>query len=142
MTMITLYFYQKNIPFFKIKLYIKIFVYYILLISKSGLMNDISNLKNITVLYVEDEKDLREVTSSILQSFTKNQYIAANGQEGYELFLKHNSDIDLIISDINMPILNGLEMIKKIKDINKNVPIIVTTAISKDRKSTRMNSSH
>lgn len=92
--------------------------------------NDISNLKNITVLYVEDEKDLREVTSSILQSFTKNQYIAANGQEGYELFLKHDSDIDLIISDINMPILNGLEMIKKIKDINKNVPIIVTTAFS------------
>ncbi|PRN00339.1 EAL domain-containing response regulator [Aliarcobacter cryaerophilus] len=92
--------------------------------------NDISNLKNITVLYVEDEKDLREVTSSILQSFTKNQYIATNGQEGYELFLKHDSDIDLIISDINMPILNGLEMIKKIKDINKNVPIIVTTAFS------------
>ncbi|WP_066358238.1 EAL domain-containing response regulator [Aliarcobacter cryaerophilus] len=92
--------------------------------------NDISNLKNITVLYVEDEKDLREVTSSILQSFTKNQYIAANGQEGYELFLKYNSEIDLIISDINMPILNGLEMIKKIKDINKNVPIIVTTAFS------------
>ena len=93
-------------------------------------MNDISNLKNITVLYVEDEKDLREVTSSILQSFTKNQYIATNGQEGYDLFLKHDSDIDLIISDINMPILNGLEMIKKIKDINKNVPIIVTTAFS------------
>src|SRR5574344_1409963 len=120
--MITLYFYQKNIP---------IFLYYILLISKSGLMNnDISNLKNITVLYVEDEKDLREVTSSILQSFTKNQYIATNGQEGYDLFLKHDSDIDLIISDINMPILNGLEMIKKIKDINKNVPIIVTTSFS------------
>ncbi|MCD8541162.1 MAG: response regulator, partial [Aliarcobacter cryaerophilus] len=38
--------------------------------------------------------------------------------------------MDLIISDINMPILNGLEMIKKIKDINKNVPIIVTTAFS------------
>ncbi|AXK48423.1 diguanylate cyclase [Aliarcobacter trophiarum LMG 25534] len=92
--------------------------------------NDISNLKNITVLYVEDEKDLREVTSSILQSFTKNQYVATNGQEGYELFLKYDSDIDLIISDINMPILNGLEMIKKIKEINKNVPIIVTTAFS------------
>ncbi len=51
-------FIKKTSPFFKIKLYIKIFVYYILLISKSGLMNnDISNLKNITVLYVEDEKD-------------------------------------------------------------------------------------
>ncbi|RBQ28367.1 EAL domain-containing response regulator [Aliarcobacter vitoriensis] len=92
--------------------------------------NDISNLKNITVLYVEDEKDLREITSSILQSFTKNQFIASNGQEGYNLFLENELEIDLIITDINMPILNGLDMIKKIKDINKKVPIIVTTAFS------------
>ncbi|WP_418180227.1 EAL domain-containing protein [Aliarcobacter lanthieri] len=92
--------------------------------------NDISNLKNITVLYVEDEKDLREITSSILQSFTKKQFVAANGQEGYNIFLENELEIDLIITDINMPILNGLDMVKKIKEINKKVPIIVTTAFS------------
>ena len=92
--------------------------------------NDIKNLKEVTILYVEDEKDLRDVTSGIFKSFTKNQYIASNGQEGFELFLENQYDIDLIITDINMPILNGLDMIKKIKEINKKVPIIVTTAFS------------
>ena len=87
MTMITLYFIKKTSPFLKLNFILRFFVYYILLISKSGLMNnDISNLKNITVLYVEDEKDLREVTSSILQSFTKINILQTNGQEGYELF--------------------------------------------------------
>src|SRR5574344_1802288 len=94
------------------------------------MIDNIEILKNITVLYVEDEQDLREVTSSILKSFTRNQYIATNGQEGYELFLKYEDDIDIIISDINMPLLNGLKMIKKIKVHNKNIPIIVTTAFS------------
>ena len=51
--------------------------------------NDISNLKNITVLYVEDEKDLRDVTHQILKGFTKKQYVAENGQEGLELFKKY-----------------------------------------------------
>lgn len=94
------------------------------------MIDNIEILKNITVLYVEDEQDLRDVTSSILKSFTRNQYIATNGQEGYEMFLEYEEDIDLIISDINMPILNGLDMIKKIKVHNKNIPIIVTTAFS------------
>lgn len=76
---------------------------------------DIANLKDITVLYVEDEIDLRNLTSSVLKSFTKKQLIASNGKEGYELFLKYEMEIDLIITDINMPLLDGLEMIKKNK---------------------------
>ncbi|MDN5112411.1 EAL domain-containing protein [Aliarcobacter butzleri] len=94
------------------------------------MINNISILKNMSILYVEDEKDLREVTHEILKSFTKNQYIAENGQEGLELFKKHEKNIDLIVTDINMPILNGLEMAKEIKNINPNIPIIITTAFS------------
>ncbi|MDY0192791.1 MAG: EAL domain-containing protein [Aliarcobacter butzleri] len=94
------------------------------------MINNISILKNISILYVEDEKDLREVTHEILKSFTKNQYIAENGQEGLELFKKYEKNIDLIVTDINMPILNGLEMAKEIKNINPNIPIIITTAFS------------
>ena len=94
------------------------------------MINNISILKNITILYAEDEKDLREVTHQILKGFTKKQYVAQNGQEGLELFKKYEKEIDLIITDVNMPILNGLDMVKEIKKINMNIPIIVATAFS------------
>jgi len=94
------------------------------------MLNNISILKNVTILYAEDEKDLREVTHQILKGFTKKQYVAKDGAEGLELFKKYENEIDLIITDVNMPILNGLEMIKKIKQINFNIPIIVATAFS------------
>ena len=94
------------------------------------MINNISILKNVTILYAEDEKDLREVTHQILKGFTKKQYVAENGQEGLELFKAHEKEIDLFITDVNMPILNGLDMIKEIKKININIPIIVATAFS------------
>ena len=94
------------------------------------MINNISILKNITILYAEDEKDLREVTHQILKGFTKKQFVAQNGQEGLDLFRKNENEIDLIITDVNMPILNGLEMVKEIKKINLNIPIIVATAFS------------
>ena len=94
------------------------------------MVNNISILKNTTILYAEDEKDLREVTHQILKGFTKKQYVAQNGQEGLELFKQYENEIDLIITDVNMPILNGLDMVKEIKKININIPIIVATAFS------------
>ena len=94
------------------------------------MINNISILKNITILYAEDEKDLREVTHQILKGFTKKQYVAQNGREGLELFKAHENEIDLIITDVNMPVMNGLDMVKEIKKININIPIIVATAFS------------
>ena len=91
---------------------------------------DVSRLKDITVLYCEDEDNLREVTNGILKSFTKKQYIGEDGLQGLELFKANQDDIDLIITDVNMPNMNGLEMSKEIKQINPNIPIIVATAFS------------
>ena len=91
---------------------------------------DAKRLKEITVLYCEDEKDLREVTGSFLTTFTKKQFIVENGQEGLDTFKEHQEEIDLIITDINMPLMTGLEMAKEIKAINQSIPIIVTTAFS------------
>ncbi|MBD3840880.1 MAG: EAL domain-containing protein [Campylobacterales bacterium] len=91
---------------------------------------EVSRLKDITVLYCEDEDNLREVTSGILKSFTKNQYIAVDGKEGLKLFLEHKDEIDLVITDVNMPNMSGLEMAKEIKKVNSNIPIIVATAFS------------
>jgi len=94
------------------------------------MIGNISNLKNIKILYVEDEASLRDITLNILQGFTKYQYVATNGLEGLTLFKDHQEDIDLIITDVNMPQMNGLDMIREIKKINPNIPIIVATAFS------------
>ncbi len=94
------------------------------------MISNVSILKNITILYAEDEAALREITLNILKGFTKKQLVAENGAEGLELFKQNESEIDIIITDVNMPIMNGLEMIREIKKINPNIPIIVATAFS------------
>ena len=91
---------------------------------------DISRLKEITVLYCEDEEYLRDITKGILESFTKKQFICKDGAEGLEVFKENQHLIDLIITDVNMPNMNGLEMSKEIKRINPNMPIVVATAFS------------
>ncbi len=83
-------------------------------------------LENVTLIYVEDEEIIREEVEFFLSQFIKNIYMATNGEEGLALYKEVNPDI--IITDIQMPKMNGLEMIKKIN--NKNIPIIVTTAFS------------
>jgi len=91
---------------------------------------DVSRLKDITVLYCEDEEYLRDITKGILESFTKNQFICKDGAEGLAVFKENQHLIDLVITDVNMPNKNGLEMAKEIKEINSNMPIIVATAFS------------
>jgi len=82
-------------------------------------------LKNITVLYVEDEDQVREEVIHFCKNFIPHFHTAKNGEEGIKLF--HKIKPDIIITDIQMPKMNGLEMIKK---INTNIPIIVSTAYS------------
>jgi len=93
-------------------------------------------LKFINVLYVEDESDVRELTSNILSKFLNNIVQAQDGKEGLELFQKYNNTpnsefkIDLIITDINMPKMNGLEMIREIHNFDYSIPAVITTAHS------------
>jgi PAS domain S-box-containing protein len=82
--------------------------------------------KNLTLLYVEDNKEARESTISILEEFFPTIIIGVNGEDGLNKF-KEN-EIDLIITDINMPKMNGLEMIDEVNAIDKNIPILVLSA--------------
>ncbi len=93
-------------------------------------MLGISGLKNITILYVEDENELQDITISILKDFTKEQFSAKDGEEGLEIFKKNQNIIDLVISDINIPKINGIDMIKEIRLINPTIPVIITSAFS------------
>lgn len=89
-------------------------------------------LSNLNILYVEDEEDVREVLQDILELFLKKVYIASNGKEGLEIYKSH--EIDIVMSDIQMPIMNGMEMVKEIKKINSDMQIALFTA-SSDPKS-------
>ena len=81
------------------------------------------------LLYVEDNKEAREATLGILEEFFGDIYIGVDGVDGYNKFVEHYNDIDLIITDINMPNMNGIEMISKIKESNlKEVPVLVLSA--------------
>ncbi len=85
-------------------------------------------LKNISILYVEDENDVRDFTSKLLASLLKNVFAAENGLAGLELYKENINTIDLIVTDINMPKMNGITMCEKIRELNKEIPIVVTSA--------------
>lgn len=90
-------------------------------------------LENQIVLFVEDEDLAREKLGKFLNKLFKKVILASNGLEGFEKYQtasKTDEKIDLIISDINMPIMNGLEMLENIREIDHSLPIIFTTARS------------
>ena len=83
-------------------------------------------LFDISVLYVEDENSTRDEIHQLLQGRFREVFVAQNGAEGLELFRKNGPD--LVVTDILMPVMDGLKMVKEMRTCNKDVPIIVMTA--------------
>jgi YesN/AraC family two-component response regulator len=86
----------------------------------------IKSTKNIKLLYVEDNQEARETTELILEEFFDEITVAVDGEDGYTKF--RDKAFDLIITDINMPKLNGLDMISKIRALDNNISVIVLSA--------------
>lgn len=82
----------------------------------------------LTILYVEDDEAIRGQTAKILGRFATKVIVADNGESGFNEFRNHH--IDIVVCDIKMPIMSGLEMAKLIRAENKTIPIIVMTAHS------------
>jgi two-component system cell cycle response regulator len=89
------------------------------------------NLKKLNLLFVDDDALVNKSFSLIFKKYFKNIYKAYNGEEGLEIF--KNNHIDIVISDIQMPIMNGIEMAKEIKKINEEIPIIFMTAFDESK---------
>ena len=89
-------------------------------------IKDLSNLSRISVLYVEDDQETREELTSILELYVAELYTAKNGKEGLEIFKEYHPDI--IVTDIQMPEMNGLSMAADIKIINPEQNIVVLSA--------------
>lgn len=88
-------------------------------------------LKTIKVLYVEDEESIRDGLKNNLSNFFERFECAIDGVDGLEQF--KNSEFDIIVTDIEMPNLNGLAMVEEIREIDKNIPIVIVTAFNQVR---------
>jgi len=85
-------------------------------------------LKEFTLLYAEDESQVQVKMAEYFETYFKKVYCASNGQEALELHKKHLPDV--VILDINMPKVNGLEVAQRIRKENSRAKIIMLTAHS------------
>jgi DNA-binding response OmpR family regulator len=83
-------------------------------------------LAKSSVLLIEDEEHLRKSFKKVLRLWVCEVYEASDGEEGLRAYEKYYPNI--IITDIKMPKMNGLDFIEIIRQTNKNIPIVVTSA--------------
>lgn len=87
-----------------------------------------TKLKSLSVLYVEDDEMTRSLVAQLLARWVGQLHLAADGQEGLYLFARHRPD--MVVTDIQMPVMDGLKMARSIKEMNRDTPVIVTTAFN------------
>lgn len=85
-----------------------------------------STIQPFSVLYVEDEKAIRENYVLFLKKYFQSVHTAADGEEAYRIY--RDKKPELMIVDINIPKLNGLELIRKIRESDRATKVIVLTA--------------
>jgi C4-dicarboxylate-specific signal transduction histidine kinase len=87
---------------------------------------EINGKLDITLLYVEDDVLLRAIYERILDKFVQRLHVAENGEEGLNLYKTSNPD--LVITDIMMPVMDGLEMVKHIRAADNHVKLVILSA--------------
>jgi DNA-binding response OmpR family regulator len=89
-------------------------------------------LSSLKLLYIEDDRDIQEIYLNILKEFVEEVYSAFDGEEGYDKYLSLKPDILLL--DISMPKIDGLSLAKKIRKVDKEIKIIITTSYGEQDK--------
>lgn len=91
-----------------------------------------SDLSKLTILFVEDEEDLRKALEDAIGDEFAKFIIARDGEDGLKKFKKFKPDI--VITDIMMPVVDGLMMAKEIKSLSRQTPIVILSAFSEKER--------
>lgn len=84
-------------------------------------------LSDKVILFVEDEKSLQESSGMVLREICKELIVADDGKIGLNIF-NQRKDIDIILSDINMPNMTGIEFLKNVRNSGSSIPFFFMTA--------------
>ena len=98
------------------------------LIDENNTQSKLKKLRNKNILIVEDNLINQEIITALIESTGMNIDISNNGIEAVNMFNLNPKKYDIILMDIQMPIMDGYEATKKIKLINKDIPIVALTA--------------
>jgi len=96
--------------------------------KNSDLNELIDRSKDIKILYVEDEEEIRESVVKLLEIIFDDIHTESNGKDGLNYF--KNNHVDLVLTDINMPKMNGIDLIKEIRKLNQSIPCLIISAHS------------
>jgi CheY-like chemotaxis protein len=85
---------------------------------------------NELILVVDDEAAVRDICKLTLEGFGYRVLVARNGADGLRIYATHTSEIAVVISDMNMPIMNGGTMMDAMRAINADVKILSSSGLS------------
>ena len=108
------------------------------IVAKEAIKETVFNkdiLKEKSILIVDDEDMIRELARGVLASTGIRVFEAVSGEEAIKMFKRHRDKIDVIFLDVIMPGIKGDEVLKKLREINKNVKVIISSGfMSEDQR--------
>jgi YesN/AraC family two-component response regulator len=92
----------------------------------------IVNLRKYKYLFVEDEDDLVNIIKNLMDTFEVDYKTARNGVEALEVL--NDNKIDILVTDVNMPKMDGFELIREVQKLSPDLPIVIMTAHTEKEK--------
>jgi DNA-binding NtrC family response regulator len=90
-----------------------------------------------TILVIDDDDSVRSVTSDILRRLKHDVLTAHDGLEGIRVYTEHQNLVDIVLLDLSMPQMGGVECYEKLVEVNDNVRVIIMSGYTEEDTSTR-----
>lgn len=112
-------------------------------IKKENVKSDVKWTEHLTkrlILICDDEEAIRRVTGKMLEQIGFETYVASNGPEALRLFEVNREKISLVLLDLTMPLMDGIEVYKKINETNNKIPVILMSGFNEDELTSQFSS--
>ncbi len=103
-------------------------------ISEEQYKQELHSVEGLKILLVDDEAAIREISKDVLETYGYSVRSTANGAKAIAIFGTNEDKFDLILTDLEMPVMNGIELVRQIRKKDKNIKIIVSSGLFTEEK--------